>query len=78
MHVLAAAPAQLPSGLVDGFTAVLLNTVITYAVALVSSALILWFFGRFDGVTLYTMLAEAVALGPPDQASVVEEFVIVG
>lgn len=47
----------------DGLTAVLLSTVITYAVALVSSALILWFFGRFDGVTLYTMLAEAVALG---------------
>jgi putative integral membrane protein (TIGR02587 family) len=47
----------------DGFAAVVLATFITYAVALVASALILWYFGRFDGVTLYTALAQTVVLG---------------
>lgn len=47
----------------DGFSAILLGTVITYAIALATSALILWFFGRFDGVTLYIALAQTVALG---------------
>jgi putative integral membrane protein (TIGR02587 family) len=46
----------------DGFSAVLLGTVVTYAVALAASALILWFFGRFDGVTLLTALSETVVL----------------
>ncbi|HVF49064.1 MAG TPA: TIGR02587 family membrane protein [Pyrinomonadaceae bacterium] len=47
----------------DGFGAALLGTVITYAVALVVSAAVLWFFGRFEGVTLYTSLAQTVVLG---------------
>jgi putative integral membrane protein (TIGR02587 family) len=47
----------------DDFSAVVLGSVITYAVALVASALILWFFGRFDGVSLYTALAQIVVLG---------------
>lgn len=47
----------------DGFGSVVVSTVMTYAVALVSSALILWFFGRFDGVTLYIALAQTVVLG---------------
>jgi len=47
----------------DGHSAILLGTVITYAIALATSALILWFFGRFDGVTLYIALAQTVALG---------------
>lgn len=47
----------------DGLSAILLGTVITYAIALATSALILWFFGRFDGVTLYAALAQTVALG---------------
>jgi putative integral membrane protein (TIGR02587 family) len=47
----------------DGHIAILLGTVITYAIALATSALILWFFGRFDGVTLYIALAQTVALG---------------
>ncbi len=47
----------------DGFNAVLIGTVITYAVALLASALILWFFGRFDGVPFYTMMAQTVVLG---------------
>jgi putative integral membrane protein (TIGR02587 family) len=47
----------------DGFGAIVLGTVITYAIALATSALILWFFGRFDGVSLYIALAQTVALG---------------
>ncbi|HEY0077303.1 MAG TPA: TIGR02587 family membrane protein [Pyrinomonadaceae bacterium] len=47
----------------EGFSSVLRGTFTTYAVALVASALILWFFGRFDGVTLFTALAETVVLG---------------
>jgi putative integral membrane protein (TIGR02587 family) len=44
-------------------TLMLLGTVVTYAIALSSSALILWFFGRFDDVTMFTALAQTVALG---------------
>ena len=47
----------------DHPTLILLGTVVTYAIALSSSALILWFFGRFDGVTMFTALAQTVALG---------------
>ena len=42
---------------------ILLGTFASYAVALVASALILLFFGRFDGVTLYTAVAQTVVLG---------------
>jgi len=44
---------------------ILLGTIVTYAVALGSSALVLWFFGRFEGVALYTALAQTVVLGVP-------------
>lgn len=44
-------------------TLILAGTVLTYAIALTASAMILWFFGRFDGVTMYTALAHTVALG---------------
>lgn len=47
----------------DHPTVILLGTCVTYAVALISSALILWFFGRFDGVTLVTALAQTIVLG---------------
>jgi putative integral membrane protein (TIGR02587 family) len=47
----------------DHPTLILLGTVVTYAIALSSSALILWFFGRFDDVTMFTALAQTVALG---------------
>ena len=47
----------------EGRVAVIAGTVITYAVALVSSAIILWFFGRFDGLTLATCLAQTIVLG---------------
>ncbi len=46
-----------------GFVAALRGTVSSYAVALVAASLSLWFFGRFDGVGLYTALAQTVALG---------------
>ncbi|HLL72520.1 MAG TPA: TIGR02587 family membrane protein [Pyrinomonadaceae bacterium] len=47
----------------DSFSAVVVGSVITYAVALTTAALILWFFGRFDGVALYTALAQTIVLG---------------
>lgn len=42
---------------------VVFGTVVTYCVALVASAAILWFFGRFDGIAPITCLAETVVLG---------------
>lgn len=42
---------------------VLAGTVVTYAIALVSSALVLWFFGRFDGNGLAVCVAQVVVLG---------------
>ncbi|HZG52045.1 MAG TPA: TIGR02587 family membrane protein [Pyrinomonadaceae bacterium] len=47
----------------EGFATVVAGSVATYAVALAASGLILWFFGRFDGVTLYTSLAQVIVLG---------------
>ena len=47
----------------DHPTLILLGTVVTYAIALTASGLILWFFGRFDGVTMLTALTQTVALG---------------
>jgi putative integral membrane protein (TIGR02587 family) len=41
------------------------GTIIMYAVALVASAAILWFFGRFDGQALDVVLAATVVLGFP-------------
>lgn len=37
--------------------------VVTYAVALVASALILWLFGRFDGAGVSAVVGQTVALG---------------
>jgi putative integral membrane protein (TIGR02587 family) len=47
------------------FGEVAAGTIIMYAVALASSAFMLWFFGRFDGLSLYGMVAETVVLGFP-------------
>ncbi len=47
----------------QGFVAVLFGSVITYAIALFASAIILWFFGRFDGQALITCLGQTVVLG---------------
>lgn len=44
---------------------VLAGTVIMYAVALVSSAFMLWFFGRFEGLPLSQIIAQTVVLGFP-------------
>lgn len=46
-----------------GFFAVFRSAMITYAVALISSAMLLWFFGSFDGFALITCLAETIVLG---------------
>ena len=47
----------------DHPTVILLGTVLTYAIALAAAAMILFFFGRFEGVTLFTALAQTVVLG---------------
>lgn len=41
------------------------GTIIMYAISLISSAFMLWFFGRFENVSLYGMIAETVVLGFP-------------
>jgi putative integral membrane protein (TIGR02587 family) len=41
------------------------GTIITYAVALVASAVILWFFGRFDDQALEICVGQTVVLGLP-------------
>jgi putative integral membrane protein (TIGR02587 family) len=46
----------------DGFGGVLRGTVITYAVGLVTSAAILWLFGRFQGEGLLPIVGQTVAL----------------
>ncbi len=47
----------------NGFGGVVRGAVITYAVGLVASAAILWFFGRFDGVGTAAIVGQTVALG---------------
>jgi uncharacterized membrane protein len=41
---------------------VLRGTVITYAVGLATSAVVLWLFGRFDGAAPISMVGPTVAL----------------
>jgi putative integral membrane protein (TIGR02587 family) len=47
----------------SGIRTVVFGAVITYAIALVASAAMLWFFGRFDGLAPITCLAETIVLG---------------
>jgi putative integral membrane protein (TIGR02587 family) len=47
----------------DGPGTMVMRTALHYAVALAVSAYILWFFGRFDGASPSTALAQVVALG---------------
>jgi putative integral membrane protein (TIGR02587 family) len=49
----------------DTLGAVLRGTVVTYAVALMVSAAILWVFGQMDGVGLTAILGQTVVLGLP-------------
>jgi len=49
----------------DTLGAVLRGTVVTYAVALVVSAAILWVFGRLDDVGFTTVVGQTVVLGLP-------------
>jgi putative integral membrane protein (TIGR02587 family) len=44
---------------------VIRGSAITYAVGLVASAIILWFFGRFDGASTEVMVRQIVVLGLP-------------
>lgn len=46
-----------------GWKTVVSRTVLNYAIALVASAFILWFFGRFTGTSLAAGLAQTVVLG---------------
>lgn len=46
-------------------SSVMHGTARTYAVALVASAIILWFYGRYDGVSTAVACAETVVLGLP-------------
>ena len=46
-----------------GVVSVIIGSVVTYAVALVVSAAVLWFFGRFDNVALITCVTQTVVLG---------------
>ncbi len=48
-----------------GALGVVRGTVITYALALATSAFLLWFFGRFEGATLVFAAAQTVVLGLP-------------
>jgi putative integral membrane protein (TIGR02587 family) len=49
----------------DGMHTVISETVVTYAIALLASSAVLWFFGRFDGCRPSTAVAQAVVLGLP-------------
>lgn len=46
-----------------GIKNVIFGAVVTYAIALVASGAILWFFGRFDGIAPITCLSETIVLG---------------
>lgn len=56
-------PRPSGRGLEAGLGRVLSLSVVSYAVALAASAFILWFFGRFDGVSLAAGIAQTVTLG---------------
>lgn len=49
----------------DGIHGAVRGTVVTYAVALVTSIFLLWFFGRFEGASLLYACAQTVVLGLP-------------
>lgn len=49
----------------ENYREAIIGTVIMYAIALASSAFMLWFFGRFGSLSLYGMIAETVVLAFP-------------
>ena len=49
----------------SGIKTLVFGIVVTYAIALLTSAAILWFYGRFDGMAPIICLAEMVVLGLP-------------
>lgn len=49
----------------DSFMEIAAGTAIMYAIALAISAFMLWFFGRFDNLSLYGIIAQTVVLGFP-------------
>jgi uncharacterized membrane protein len=49
----------------SGIKTLVFGIVVTYAIALLTSAAILWFYGRFDGMAPIISLAEMVVLGLP-------------
>lgn len=46
-----------------GIKSVIFGAVVTYAIALVASGAILWFFGRFDGIAPIACLSQTIVLG---------------
>ncbi len=47
----------------NGITSVVIGTLASYAVALLTAAAVLWFFGRFDQVGIFVAVAQTVVLG---------------
>ena len=47
----------------NGLSSVLIGTATSYAAALATAAVVLWFFGRFEQVALITAVAETIVLG---------------
>ncbi len=47
----------------NGVTSVVIGTVASYAVALLTAAAVLWFFGRFDQAGIFLIVAQTVVLG---------------
>lgn len=45
------------------FWLIVSRSVTTYCIALIASALILWFFGRFDGATHFAIVSQTLVLG---------------
>lgn len=44
---------------------IIFGTIIMYSVALISSGFMLWFFGRFDGISMAGIVSQIVVLGFP-------------
>ena len=49
----------------DSTPGVVFGSTTSYAVSLVASAVLLWFFGRFDGTALEVAASQVVVLGFP-------------